>query len=142
MEKINFQNNITKLNKETMDTFQDNIDAGLQTKQDKINAQWQSATVNSEYAEGLCSYLTFGNILIIKIMDLKVTKKVSHNNMIISGLPQGLTETVFMVEGHGADIAKRRLKLQNNGTIVPWYDSIGANNNVQYYGTTIAIYNN
>ena len=29
MEKINFQNDVTKLNKETFDTFQDNIDLSL-----------------------------------------------------------------------------------------------------------------
>lgn len=30
MKKINFQNNITKLNKETMDTFQDNIEEAIE----------------------------------------------------------------------------------------------------------------
>lgn len=29
MEKINFQNDVTKLNKETFDTFQDNIDSAI-----------------------------------------------------------------------------------------------------------------
>ena len=32
MEKINFQNGVTKLNKETMDTFQSNIETAIEGK--------------------------------------------------------------------------------------------------------------
>lgn len=32
MEKINFQNGVTKLNKETMDTFQSNIETAIEER--------------------------------------------------------------------------------------------------------------
>ena len=37
MEKINFQNNITKANAETMNTFQDNIEKAISNVQNNIN---------------------------------------------------------------------------------------------------------
>lgn len=44
MKKINFQNNITKLNKETMDTFQTNIENAINTSNNYSTEEKQIGT--------------------------------------------------------------------------------------------------
>lgn len=54
MEKINFQNNITKANAETMNQFQDNIENALS------DVKILTFTRDSSVADGVVSYTGFG----------------------------------------------------------------------------------
>lgn len=95
---------------------------------------WKTAKTNSSYCTGTCKYLEIGNALIITIQDLAITSNVVHNNALFSGLPSG-KEQVFLVNQYNTS-SHKRLKLDNSGNIVDWYDPI-ATSASQFYGNVI-----
>lgn len=95
---------------------------------------WKTAKTNSSYCTGTCKYLEIGNALIITIQDLAITSNVVHNNALFSGLPSG-KEQLFLVNQFNTTTHKR-LKLDNSGNIVDWYDPI-ATSASQFYGNVI-----
>lgn len=73
MEKITFVNGITKLNKTTMDTFQDNIEKGINKNNIGVIKTNIAIPENTNYTIPLC-YLVGNNSLEIFYMGEKLVK--------------------------------------------------------------------
>lgn len=103
------------------------------------NLQWHNATINSEYATGICKYLVIGNMVVISIQNLIITKKVEHNTVIISGFPTNLTSVMTLMFQY-ANTLPKRIVLTADGNIKDWYDPIEASD-CHFYATIITTKN-
>lgn len=85
-----------------------NIDGKIKNyKTNKYLAEqsaWQTATTNSNYCKGTCKYILIGDALIVTIQDLIITAKVSHQNVLFSGLPSRKRFYIF-----SESICKKRM---------------------------------
>jgi len=116
MEKINFQNGVTKLNKETMDTFQSNIETAIEGKvtnsaSENFAGKWNGymqdiATENTSDTwllvanKGKVQHRAIANIInsfalpnlgsVANVLDTTITKGFGTYNANTSNIPSGI----------------------------------------------------
>ena len=143
MEKINFQNGVTKLNKETMDTFQSNIETAIGELSEILDIQEIPLTINDEYvySDDFTVYCyKIGKLVIIEFGVIAFKSVPPNYATIFSGVPQAVSATIFSLFGNnGAKGDTVRLRISSNNVITHWGSPshYGDSANKQYSGVVM-----
>lgn len=128
MNKINFQNGKTKLNKEMFDTFQNNIEAG-------INEATNTTKTNIPTIGNITN---FGKIVILNITTTEQKDNVENNKATVLATLDAkwrptvnlITNSVIAKDENYAIIPNCYIILRNTGTL-EFYQASGASRNVK-----------
>ena len=127
MIKLDFQNGKTKLNKETFDTFQNNIQAGIN---EVTNTTKTNITIGN--------YSKFGKLIVLNISTTKQENGVANNKAVtLITLATGLRPNANLVvtpvvarDKNYATIPNCYVILRNTGAL-EFYQASGATKNVK-----------
>lgn len=125
MEKINFQNNITKANAETMTQFQDNIENAInEIKQEDIT---------TDGTEVKCGYKIDGKDVYVKRISLGVLPNKNEKNV-----PHGITNFI-PIKFEGIAYSDNLSDIIQLSSVTP-YESNNQNYSIQVSLTKTSVY--
>ena len=138
MDKINFQNGVTKLNKDTFDTFQNNIEAGINevTNTNKTNITIGNIT-------------NFGKLVILNIATTEQKNNIENNKATVLATLDAkwrpavnlITNPVIAKDENYNIIPNCYVILRNTG-VLEFYQTSGATKNVKQILGQISYYIN
>lgn len=102
-----------------------------------FNVEWQSATPNTGVITGgYCDYFKLGNMVFVKIADIKFKKSISsYGTVIFSGLPKASKYRVCIATPFNNNQTFFRFGITESGTIQSHYSgvSVGTDGGFGYY---------